>query len=82
MNTQYRSTRSNVLPGPLKTNADNLPLRDTNKVSSGCEECSSIYETMQYRSNFDKKFVPMYMARLPLFDTNPLNLKFEGYKLY
>lgn len=77
MSSIYRPSPQNANPGPLQVIPNNLPLQKTGQVSTSCEGCTSIYETMQYRSDFDKAYVPIYQSRLALFDTNPLNLQFE-----
>jgi hypothetical protein len=77
MSSIYRPNVNNSFPGPLTTVPLNEPLKNTGYLSSPCEECSSIYETMKYRSDFDKAYLPIYLSRLPKFNTNPLDLKFE-----
>lgn len=77
MSSIYRPNTDRSSNGPLATMPDNLTLDETVNPSSSCSGCTSIYETMKYRSDFDKVFVPTYQARLALFDTNLLNLKFE-----
>lgn len=77
MSSVYRPNINNIHPGALTTLPNNLTVNQVGKVSSSCEPCTSIYETMSYRSEFDKVYVPIYQSRLDLFDTNPLNLKFE-----
>jgi hypothetical protein len=77
MSSIYRPNVNGSFNGPLTTIPDNLSVDQVASPSSSCSGCTSIYETMKYRSDFDKVFVPTYQARLALFDTNPLNLKFE-----
>ena len=77
MSSMYRPNTNNVNNGALNVMTESLPLSETNKITTSCEECTSIYDTMNYRSNFDKVYVPAYTARLSLFDTNPLNLVFQ-----
>lgn len=77
MSSVYRPNVNNINPGTLTTMPNNLTVDQLGKVSSSCEPCTSIYETMSYRSAFDKQYVPIYQSRLALFDTNPLNLKFQ-----
>lgn len=77
MSSVYRQNVNGAFAGPLTAIPDNLSVNQTGLPSSSCSGCTSIYETMKYRSDFDKVFVPTYQARLALFDTNPLNLKFE-----
>lgn len=73
----YQPNTNRTFPGPLKTSPLLLSVDKTGLPSSGCTECTSIYETMSYRSDFDKAFVPIYQKRVDLYDTNPLNLVFE-----
>jgi hypothetical protein len=77
MSSMYRPNTNHTNNGPLNVMPDNLQLNQTNKVNTSCEECTSIYDTMNYRSNFDKTYVPAYQSRLSMFDTNPLNLVFQ-----
>jgi hypothetical protein len=77
MSSTYRQNVNNVFPGPLTTLPMNEPLKNTYDTITSCEQCSSIYETAKYRSDFDKAYLPIYLHRLAKFDTNPLNLKFE-----
>lgn len=77
MSSIYRPDINNAHPGALQTVPDNLTVDETGRVTTSCNGCTSIYQTMAYRSNFDKQYVPYYQSRLALFDTNPLNLKFE-----
>lgn len=76
MSSIYRPNTNQLDPGPLTVIPQNELVRDTQKLYSGCEECSSIYETMNYRSDFDKLFVPIYQSRLSRFNTNLMDLKF------
>jgi len=77
MSSVYRPDVNNLNPGTLQMLPNNLTVGETGKVTTSCEGCTSIYETMNHRSAFDKMYLPIYQARLELFDTNPLNLKFE-----
>lgn len=77
MSSIYRPNVNGTFNGPLTAIPDNLTVDQTGQPSTSCSGCTSIYQTMKYRSDFDKVFVPTYQARLALFDTNPLNLKFE-----
>lgn len=77
MSSIYRPNVNGAFKGPITTIPDNLNLDETSTPTTSCNGCTSIYETMKYRSDFDKVFVPTYQARLGMFDTNPLNLKFE-----
>lgn len=77
MSSIYRPDLQNSNRGALQVLPDNLPLQKTGQVSTSCDGCTSIYETMKNRSDFDKMYIPIYQSRLALFDTNPLNLRFE-----
>lgn len=77
MSSMYRPNTNHTNNGALNVMTESLPLNETNQVTTSCKECTSIYDTMNYRSSFDKTYVPAYNARLSLFDTNPLNLVFQ-----
>lgn len=77
MSSVYRPNINGTFSGPLSAMPKNLMSDQLGVPVSPCTECTSIYETMKYRSDFDKVFVPTYQARLAMFDTNLLNLKFE-----
>lgn len=77
MSSVYRPNVNNTHPGTLTTLPLNVETKNLQKLNSSCQQCSSIYETMKYRSDFDKAYLPIYLSRLPQFDTNPLNLQFE-----
>ena len=77
MSSVYRPNVNHVQSGPLTTLPLNVETKNLQKLDTSCQQCSSIYETMKYRSEFDKKYLPIYLSRLPKFDTNPLNLQFE-----
>lgn len=73
----YQPNTNRTFSGPLKTLPLQSTVEQTGQPYSQCSGCTSIYETMAYRSDFDKVFVPTYQQRVQLFDTNPLNLVFE-----
>lgn len=76
MSSNYLPNTNHTNPGPLTT----LPLNELNNqtqnIYSPCEDCTSIYETMKYRSDYDKLYVPLYQSRLPHINTDLLDLKF------
>jgi len=76
MSSTYRPNINQTDPGPLTTMPMNELIKDTGNTYSPCEECTSIYETMNYRSDFDKLYVSMYQSRLPMINTDLLDLKF------
>lgn len=76
MNSIYRPKQSGPISGHPNTMPENLKLSQTNLPLTSCSGCTSLYETMKYRSDFDKTFVASYQERLAMFDTNPMNLSF------
>ena len=76
MSSVYRSNQNGAFSGPPNAAPENAKLNETDLPSSSCSGCTSLYETMNYRSDFDKTFVASYHERLAMFDTNPMNLSF------
>lgn len=76
MSSTYRPNVNNTHPGALTVLADNQKLEHMESGLTSCDGCISLATTHNYRSNFDKTFIPIYQSQLNSVDTNLETTKF------
>lgn len=76
MSSVYRPNVNGVHPGPLTVLPDNLPPSSLEHGITSCDGCISLATTQNYRSAFDKTFIPIYQTQLTKVDTDLATTRF------
>lgn len=76
MSSVYRPNVNNVYPGPLTVLPNNLPPSKLEQGITSCDGCISLATTQNYRSAFDKAFIPIYQTQLTKVDTDLATTRF------
>lgn len=70
MSSTYRPNVNNTHAGPLTVIPNNAPASQLENAMTSCDGCISLATTQNYRSAFDKAYIPMYQTQLNNINTN------------
>lgn len=70
MSSTYRPNVNNVNAGPLTVIPKSTPTNQLEQAISSCDGCISLATTQNYRSAYDKAYLPIYQTQLANVNTD------------